>query len=289
MIGLAINVFNSPPKIALHKKTSSNFVFTRFLFHSCSNMKLDSRALVAKENEKSPEPIDDDVPKRLRRPRRIIEDDSSSSDSDGEDHVPLNKRKVNQKAIAQEIMPTKKLKLTNHDQFDSPRKVFDLGQRTKHRHPALQKDSFSSSLSKQFKEPRIVIKNAQDDANRMKLHQKKGDVGSVPAPKSIITKDSNIQQTRSDTFKTPAPSNTFQVPLPLAKPNNEFKAPLPLQGLSNGFKAPLPPSTSSEFKTPMGPPAFASPEIPAFTQPQQSECECISLNHFTYTNSISLQ
>jgi hypothetical protein len=278
-------------------------------------MKLKSRTLVSKENEKDPEPTDiidkEDAPKRLRRPKRIIEDDSSSnsSDSDAEDNIPLNKRKVNQKAIAQGVIPTKKLKLTNHDQFDSPRKVFDLGQRTKYGHAALQKNSFSSSLTKQIKEPRIVIKTSQHDASKVEQDQNKIDTksrtpSSVPVSRSTVSKESIVQEARSEeskapqapnTFKVPASlsafkapvcSNTFKAPLSPAKSNNAFKAPLAMNTSPDSFEAPSPPSSSPEFKVPMGPPAFSSPSlgVPALTEQQQSECKYILLqpNHYIY-------
>lgn len=261
-------------------------------------MKLKSRALVSKENEKKLEEIDtigkDNGPKRLRRPKRIIEDDSSSSsDSDSEDNVPLNKRKVNQNVIPEKVVPTKKLKLTNHDQFDSPRKVFDLGQRSKYRHVDLQKDLFSSSLSKQSKEANNVIKNFPNDTHKLEQNQKKYTAKSMPPPiRSNVFKEPNVQQARSSPqspnmikaqvspngLKPSVPSNNFNKPLQNATPNSEFKAPLPINASPNAFNAPPPPKPSSEFKAPMGPPAFASPRMPEFTEKQQSECKYICVD-----------
>lgn len=238
-------------------------------FHSNINMDLGSDA---GNSSKAYDDIDPDdviiLPKSRRRPKRIILDDSSSSDSeDDEDDIPLNKRRAAKKQAPKPTVqpppPQKRLKLDAHEQYESPRNMFNLFKQTRiqppsrfnlHKAPALP--SPPPSAQSPIKEPVVIIKRMSSrPSEKKKLDKQPPAKPEFRAPLPV------------NAPPTTPPSNEFKAPFSVQS-TNEFKAPASMGPPSNGFKAPMAP-LSNGFKAPMAP-----PNSNGFAAPQQQPTDC---------------
>lgn len=217
-------------------------------------MKLKSRALKSRENDRSINSNNEEPPQRTRRLKRIIIDESSSEGSDSsndEDDIPLFQRKAVIKTLDKKGVILKKIKISaeKEDSVDIKRKP----------------------LSVDFKQP--IQPGFQAPSKELKAPM-------APPSDSFKVPSNNFKTlttTLSNGFKKPMapPSNGFKAPL--APPSNGFKAPLALS--SNDFKVPVAPSANS-FKAP--PNNFKAP-MPEFVESQRSSCKDIS---FFWTRDI---